>query len=138
MNTTNTVFLLASAILKNKEDRILFLKRSDNHKTFKGHWQLPEGKVEFGEHPADALTREINEETGLVVRSSGLKSIASCAATIDNQGYQLIRILYEVTYEGKINLSGEHVDFCWATLDEAKKLEPKIAGLVEILEDLSK
>lgn len=132
------IYILSSAILKDDSGRILLLKRSNNHKTFKGHWQLPEGKVEFGEHPADALVREINEETGLVVRSSNLKSIASWSATIDGYGYQLIRILYDVPHEGKINLSEEHVDFRWVTLDEAKKLEPKIAGLVEILEDLDK
>lgn len=134
---TKTAFILSSAILRDSKGRILFLKRSNNHKTFKGHWQFLEGKVEFGEHPEEALVRETKEETGLIARSLSLKSVASWSATID-EGYQLIRILYEGRLEGEIHLSDEHETFLWATVGEAMKLEPKIAGLAEILEKLNK
>jgi 8-oxo-dGTP diphosphatase len=37
----------------------------------RGRWELPGGKVEAGEDPADALVREVREELGCEVRVSG-------------------------------------------------------------------
>ena len=44
-------------------DKILLLKR--NNDPYKGHWCLPGGKIEFGEHISEAALREIKEETDL-------------------------------------------------------------------------
>ena len=46
----NPVALVVEAILKNKEGKILLLKRSDYNTFFVDLWQLPGGKVEFGEN----------------------------------------------------------------------------------------
>jgi 8-oxo-dGTP diphosphatase len=34
---------------------------------FKGHWDVPGGFLESGEHPADGARREVREETGLEI-----------------------------------------------------------------------
>jgi mutator protein MutT len=44
---------------------------------FKGRWDLPGGKADFGETPEEALYREIEEETGLKIRSSVLYKAVS-------------------------------------------------------------
>lgn len=46
-----------------KDGQVLLLRRSDN-----GRWALPGGAVDPGEHPAEAVVREVWEETGLRVR----------------------------------------------------------------------
>ena len=51
-----------AAVIRNEEGRVLLQKRSDN-----GEWSLPAGSVEPGEAPAEALVREVWEETGLHV-----------------------------------------------------------------------
>ena len=47
------------------EDRVVLVQRA--HEPLKGEWSLPGGAVELGETLADALVREVREETGLDV-----------------------------------------------------------------------
>lgn len=49
---------------------VLLVKRL--REPFKGTWMFPSGFVDFGEHPDDALEREVSEETGLRIRDSDL------------------------------------------------------------------
>jgi len=51
-----------AALVRNERGQILFLVRSDN-----GLWDLPAGAIDPGETPAQAIVREVREETGLVV-----------------------------------------------------------------------
>jgi 8-oxo-dGTP diphosphatase len=49
-----------SAVVRNDAGQVLLARRSDN-----GRWSLPAGVVDPGEQPADAVLREILEETGI-------------------------------------------------------------------------
>lgn len=52
-----------AAIVRDADDRVLFMRRTDN-----GQWGLPAGAIDPGETPAEAVAREVREETGLDVR----------------------------------------------------------------------
>jgi ADP-ribose pyrophosphatase YjhB (NUDIX family) len=52
----------ASAIVADNRGRILLQRRSDN-----GRWALPGGLMDIGESIAEAIAREVQEETGLDV-----------------------------------------------------------------------
>ena len=52
---------------------LLMVQRA--HEPGKGLWSLPGGRVERGEYLADALRREVLEETGLVVEAGELAGI---------------------------------------------------------------
>lgn len=51
-----------AALIRDDAGRVLLQRRSDD-----GTWSLPAGAVDPGEHPAEALVREVWEETGLRV-----------------------------------------------------------------------
>ena len=54
----------AYAICRDDEGRVLLARCSDGEPE-PGAWTLPGGGVEWGEHPDDAVVRELEEETGL-------------------------------------------------------------------------
>ena len=50
-----------AALMTRSDGRLLICERS----TVKGSWQFPQGGVDFGESPEEALFREVREEVGL-------------------------------------------------------------------------
>jgi 8-oxo-dGTP pyrophosphatase MutT (NUDIX family) len=59
-----------SIALRDAEGRVLLARHSEG-----GVWLLPGGAIEPTETPADATVREMFEETGVVVRLTGLVGI---------------------------------------------------------------
>lgn len=64
MRLTQDKFLVGvTAIIFNEKNEILLFKH-----VYRSHsWSLPGGYLKSGEHPREALEREIKEESGLVV-----------------------------------------------------------------------
>jgi ADP-ribose pyrophosphatase YjhB (NUDIX family) len=61
-----------SAVIFDRRGRLLLQQRSDG-----GQWGLPGGSVEIGESVRDAVTREVREETGLIVAVRRLVGVYS-------------------------------------------------------------
>lgn len=59
-----TVLVSAGIVI---EDRRVLLSRRKAGGHLAGAWEFPGGKVEAGEDPRDALTRELREELGIEV-----------------------------------------------------------------------
>jgi 8-oxo-dGTP pyrophosphatase MutT (NUDIX family) len=64
------------AVSVDAESRILLCRLSFDE-VEAGAWTLPGGGVEFGEHPDEAVLRELTEEAGLTGRIDGLLGIFS-------------------------------------------------------------
>ena len=69
-----------SAVIFDRRGRLLLQQRSDG-----GQWGLPGGAVEIGESVAQAVVREVLEETGLTVRPRRIIGVYSDPA------YQVVR-----------------------------------------------
>lgn len=114
-----TYGLTVRGIIK-KDDEILIVKRHPKSKTDPEMWELPGGKVEKGEHFADALVREIKEETDLDVEVGDF-----CDAVQNDYSHkrtvQLMMYLDDV--EGQVKISEEHTEYMWADLEKIKTLE---------------
>ncbi|MEA2621418.1 MAG: 8-oxo-dGTP diphosphatase [Chloroflexota bacterium] len=68
--------LASYGVAVDDDERILLCRLSIDELDV-GQWTLPGGGVEFGEDPAVAAVREIEEETGLTVRLRGVLGIDS-------------------------------------------------------------
>ncbi len=62
----------AGAIIE-QDGQLLLLQRTNE--PFKSHWNLPAGYVEIDESPAQAVLREVCEETGLQIEVVGIDGI---------------------------------------------------------------
>jgi 8-oxo-dGTP diphosphatase len=80
----------ASALCVDERGRVLLARRAGE--PFKGYWDLPGGFLEEGEHPLDALRRELREETSLDVEP------------LDFVGIWMDRYRYETHTASTLNL----------------------------------
>lgn len=63
-----TQLIVAQGIVVNRGRVLIALRNSPHDQAAHGLWELPAGKVNFGENPMAAVVRELKEETGLKVK----------------------------------------------------------------------
>ncbi|MEU1205493.1 NUDIX domain-containing protein [Nocardia sp. NPDC005825] len=68
----NTIKVAVSALVRNERGQILMIHRTDN-----GKYSIPGGGMEVGETPAQAVIREVEEETGIDVIVTGMIGVFS-------------------------------------------------------------
>lgn len=105
------------AIIRNN-DKILVLKRSNEEDVFAELWDIPGGKIEYGEKIVDGIKREVMEETGLDVdvdfRPWSIWSFMTPAKERQTVGITLL-----AQYKGgEVKISSEHTEFRWISPSE--------------------
>jgi 8-oxo-dGTP diphosphatase len=89
--------LAAYGVLRDGDGRVVLVRASDRS-DLTGTWFLPGGGVDFGEHPRDAVAREVAEETGITVRVTGLRDVVSDVIDLPHRGVRVhtLRVLYDL------------------------------------------
>lgn len=125
------VLVIASAIIV-KNSKVLLLKRGGT-KTFQNHWQLPEGKLEQGEKPIDALKRELKEEINQTIKKAELTAVSCSPLEAKGIKYLACRLIFKTILKSyKIRLSEEHSDYGWFKTEDLNSL-PLLPGTKEAI-----
>mgnify|MGYP006088652321 FL=1 len=101
------------------EKSVVLIAKRPKDKSYGGLWEFPGGKLEAGESPSDAATRELREELGIHIDVVG--ELEPFDHAIDSgkvlRFYPLIcrHLNQEVTLT-------EHTEFLWAKPSDLSKL----------------
>ncbi|UGV27787.1 NUDIX domain-containing protein [Rhodopseudomonas boonkerdii] len=128
---------LATSAAIFRDGKVLLVRRARS--PGKGFYSLPGGRVEFGESLAEALAREVMEETGLVIDIVGLSGFREVLPKDGVGGHYLIMSFAARWVEGSPELNDELDDFQWvapADLGQYKTTEG-LAAILAMAQDLA-
>lgn len=109
------------AIIKH-DGKLLLLRRASGRQSILGKYELPGGRVEYGEQPEEALTRHLSETTGLSVQALQLFD-ALTYIDHDNRDIQYAIILYLVgvaARDNEIDLNMRYDHYVWRKMSSAQ------------------
>lgn len=101
-----------------RDGHLLMIRRG--HEPARGLWSLPGGHVEAGEHLADAVRREVREETGLEVE---VGSLAGILEVLGDPHFVILDYFVEVRGDAPPAGAGDAGDARWIELDEVPELD---------------
>lgn len=114
---------LAGCIMQNREGHILLLHRNTVKRT---QWEIPGGKIEEGENPAQTAEREVEEELGVKVKVQD---------ELDTKAFQEDEFVMKYTWFKATILSGEPCVMEPQNHDECRYFS--IEALEKIADELS-
>lgn len=103
-------------VVYDNNDNILVLRRSDGHPTLALHPDLPGGVVDPGENMVEAAIRELQEETGLILKQHEITQHQSLdVAEGATWGIFFGRI---DAIAPQISISWEHDKYSWMSVSD--------------------
>jgi len=116
-----------------EEGKALLLKRNNGRPSILGKYELPGGKLSYGEQPEDALRRYLHDDAGLHIQSSTLFD-AVTYIDHDDKAIQYGVIVYLVTLSRQrhpMKLSGNYSKYKWHSMSNMHQYE--LTDLTQLL-----
>ncbi|MCE7741954.1 MAG: NUDIX domain-containing protein [Candidatus Heimdallarchaeota archaeon] len=114
------VYVGMAAVIE-KDEKFLILKRSKDRDFEPEAWETVTGRLEADESPVTGVLREVEEETSLKVEV--ILPLDTGFFYRGGKEFPMVFISYYCKYvEGNVNLTWEHSEYKWITLQEALDL----------------
>jgi len=110
-----------SGFIYNKDNKVLNVRRSKKEKFMPGYYDIPGGKVEFGESLEEALKREIMEEVNIPVKVAKPYSSFSYVTLKNTRHTVDIQFLVMAKNIKNLKINDDHDDFRWISEKEIGK-----------------
>jgi 8-oxo-dGTP diphosphatase len=122
----------ACAIVTDDQGRVLLARRAGE--PFRGCWDLPGGFLDEGEHPLDALRRELREETGLDVEPLEFLGIWMDRYGGDEDAHATLNLYWTAqVLAGEAEASDDVSELAWFRRDELPPAEELAFHIAEVL-----
>jgi 8-oxo-dGTP diphosphatase len=120
-------------LVQNDNDEFLLLERAGSMPSDGGrYWDIPGGRINENEPLLEALSREVQEETGL--RLSGEPELL-CAQDIfvEKADLHVVRLTYRGKATGDVVVSEEHSSYKWVGEKElvSENIDPYVRTAIE-------
>ncbi|WP_082772264.1 NUDIX hydrolase [Actinoplanes sp. TFC3] len=118
----NSLVVAVAVVVRDETERVLLIRRSDNN-----FWALPGGAQELGETVSQAAVREVEEETGLRVRITGISGVYSDPRHVIAYDDGEVRQEFSICLRGQpdagsLRTSAESVEVRWVPTTELASL----------------
>ena len=112
----DTLFLIGprATIYNTKTNKVLLLQRNDGNNV----WEIPGGKRENNEDIVNALKREVQEETGLIINEYKIVYVSPIF-----ENHPVLKPFLNIGYlclvdNSDVVISDEHIDYKWVSVEE--------------------
>jgi mutator protein MutT len=107
------------------DQKTLLLRRANGRQSILSKYELPGGKLGYGEQPEDAMARYLKDDAGLVIQSAQLYDVLTYVDH-DDRDIQYTFILYLVSLSpngNKVRLSQNYDQYAWKKLGQVNQDE---------------
>ena len=108
---------IVRVILEDESQKVLLLRRSLSSKCEPGKWNLPGGKVEYGESLEIVCIREIEEETALKIFDLEYRGVTEGLNQKEGD-LHCIHHYFKAEYTGKVKINEESSDYAWVSREK--------------------
>lgn len=130
------LLLVVAVALIDADNRVLIAQRP-KHKQLGGLWEFPGGKLDPGERPEAALTRELDEELGITVKEACLAPLTFASHAYED--FHLLMPLYVCRRWEGLAMPREGQELAWVRANKLRDYPmppadlPLIPPLIELL-----
>ena len=120
------------AIIREK-DKILLLRRATGRESILGKFELPGGKIQYGEQPEDTLRRYLHVDAGLHIQTAQLYDAVTYIDR-DDRDIQYLVVVYNVALaedHRTMVLSQNYNKYAWHS--ESKAQQDDLTDLTQLL-----